>query len=124
MTGTILIEKGTRLPESLRLEDESYPSAWMPVRDTPSRHELEQELATAGWTLFYMAGGIRASAFGFDRQKMVRAALKRLVANTRLNNCNCMEIDEVTTHSFLGLLYVSVSAHSRHVQKGIGFSRQ
>jgi hypothetical protein len=122
--GTILIEKGTLLPQSWRLETESYPSTWMSVKNHLDPHEVEKELATAGWTFFYMAGEVRATAFGFDRQKTIHTALKRLIANVRLQQCNCLEIDAVVSRSFLGMPYVSVSAHSRHIQKGLVFSGQ
>ena len=120
--GTILIEKGTLLPEPLRLENESYPSTWMPVQNSPDPFGLERQLNAAGWTFFYMASEISTTAFGFDRGKMIRAALRRIITKVRLPMCNCLEIDEVATHSFLGLPYVSVSAHSRHIQKGRVFS--
>ena len=122
--GTILIEKGTLLPDSLRLEHEPYPSAWMSVKSNLNFYELEKELASAGWTFFYMAGKITTTAFGFDRQKTVHTALKRLIANVRLQKRTCLEIDAVTSRSFLGMPYVNVSAHSRHIQKGLVFSGQ
>jgi hypothetical protein len=31
----------------------------------------------------------------------------------------CLEIDDVATRWFLGLPYVSVSGHPRHIQKGV-----
>jgi hypothetical protein len=117
--GAILIEIGTLLPEPLRLENELHPSGWTSVANNLDGHQLEDQLAIAGWTFFYMAGKIRTTAFGFDRQKMILAALKRVIANVKLEKCNCLEIDEVATHSFLGMPYVSVSAHSRHIQKGL-----
>ncbi len=122
--GTILIERGTLLPQSFRLENESYPSAWMSVKSRLNFYELEKELASAGWTFFYMAGKITTTAFGFDRQKTVHTALKRLIASVRLQKCNCLEIDAVASRSFLGIPYVRVSAHSRHIQKGLVFSGQ
>jgi hypothetical protein len=121
-SGTILIEKGTVLPESFRLESQSYAGAWMPVGGSRSAHDLEHELSTAGWTFFYMAGGITANAYGFDKQKTVNTALKHLIASAGLQKCNCLEIDEVAMHSFLGMPYVSVSAHSCNIQKGPLFS--
>ena len=78
--GTILIESGTHLPQSFRLENESYPSAWKSMKSTLNSYELESELATTGWTFFYMAGEVRATAFGFDRQKAVHTALGTQVA--------------------------------------------
>jgi hypothetical protein len=122
-TGTILIEKGTPVPQFFRTGTESYPNAWMRVARNRNPQEFEKELATAGWTFFYMAGEIRTIAFGFDKQKMIDAALRRLMANVKLQKCNCLEIDKVATHSFLGMPYVSVSAHSRHIQKGSIFGR-
>ena len=122
--GTILTEKGTLLPHCLRLEHEPYPSAWISVKSNLNFCELEKELERAGWTFFFMAGKITTTAFGFDRQKTVHTALKRLIANVRLQKCNCLEIDAVASRSFLGMPYVSVSAHSRHIQKGLVFSGQ
>jgi hypothetical protein len=123
-TGTILIENGTSVPQSFRIGTEPYPNAWMPVTRTGTPHELETELAVAGWTFFYMSGEIRRFAFGFDRQKMIDAALGRLIASVKLEKCNCVEIDSVVTHSFLGMPYMSVSGHSRHIQKGSTFVSQ
>jgi hypothetical protein len=120
--GTILIEKGTVLPESFRLESQPYAGAWMSVGGSRSPHDLEHELTSTGWTYFYMAGTVTANAYGFDRQKTVTTALGRLIASVRLQNCNCIEIDEVAMRSFLGMPYVSVSAHSCHIQKGALFS--
>ena len=53
---------------------------------------------------------------------MVRTALNRLIARVKLQKCNCLEIDEVAAKSFLGMPYVSVSGHSRHIQKGLVFN--
>ncbi len=119
---SILIEKDAPHPRCFQLQDDSLPDAWMSVTHNLTPHELEKELSSTGWTFFYMASGIRRTAFGFDRAKMVEAALKRVIANVRQLRCNCLEIDAVATHSFLGMPYVSVSAHPRHIQKNMLFS--
>jgi len=90
----------------------------MQVKTTLNAHEWENALAATGWTFQYMAGEGRATAFGFDREKMLHAALKRLIAGARLQKCNCLQIDDVSMHAFLGMPYVSVTAHSRNMQKG------
>ena len=69
-----------------------------------------------------MAGKVKATAFGFDRQKAMDKALARLIAGAMRQKCNCLEIDEVATRTFLGVPGVSVSAHTRHIQKGMIFS--
>jgi hypothetical protein len=120
--GSILIEEGTHLPNSVLLQSESYSSGWAAVKNV--RSTFEKEIKEAGWTFFFMAGEIKTIAFGFDRARMMRAAVQRLIANVRLQKCNCLAIDNVATHSFLGMPYVSVSAHSRHIQKGLVFSSE
>jgi hypothetical protein len=69
-----------------------------------------------------MAGKVKATAFGFDRQRAMDKALTRLIAGAMLQNCNGLEIDEVATRTFIGVPGVSVSAHTRHIQKGMMFS--
>jgi hypothetical protein len=120
--GTILMERDTLRPQCFQVEDGSNPNAWMTVKHNLNFHELEEELATAGWTFFYMANAIRPMALGFDREKMIHRALRRLITSVKLQECNCLEIDDVAVNSFLGIPYVSVSAHPRHIQKGMVFS--
>lgn len=106
--GTILIEQGTPLPESLRLETGLNEGDWGTVAN------LAEKLDSAGWTFFFMAGQIKSSGFG-------DAALRRLIASAKRQKCNCLEIDSVSARSFLGIPYVSVTAHWRHIQKGLTF---
>jgi len=120
--GTILVQKGTLLPPAFRPGSESYPDGWVSVKSSLDPHDLEKEFAALGWTFHYMAGKVRATAHGFDRQKAMDKALARLIAGAVRQKCNCLEIDEVATRSFLGIPGVSVSAHTRHIQKGITFS--
>jgi hypothetical protein len=119
--GSILIEEGTHVPNSQPLERESFSNGWAAVGS--SRSAFEKEVREAGWTFFFMAGEIKATVFGFDRKKTLRAALKRLIAKVKSQNCNSMEITQVTGKSFLKLPYVSVSAHARHLQKGLVFGQ-
>jgi hypothetical protein len=68
-----------------------------------------------------MAGKVRATAHGLDRQKSMHKALAKLIASAMRQKCNSLEIDEVATRNFLGIPGVSVSAHTRHIQKGMMF---
>jgi hypothetical protein len=117
--GSILIQEGSYLPDSRPLWTGSDGSGWAAVED--SRSVFEKGVRAAGWTFFFMAGEIKTTVFGFDRQKTLRVALKRLIANVKSQNCNSIEITQVTGKSFLKLPYVSVSAHPRHLQKGMVF---
>jgi hypothetical protein len=121
-SGTILIEKNTLRPPCFQAEDELCPNAWMSVKHNLTPRELEQELSITGWTFFYMANTISATAFGFDRARTIDAALKRLITKVKRQKCNCFELGDVAAHSFLGMPYVSVSARPRHIQKGVASS--
>jgi hypothetical protein len=122
--GTMLIEANAPRPPCFQLQTGAAPRAWMPVTHQLTSRDLEKELASTGWTFFYMASAIHATAAGFNREKAIDSALQRVIAGARLQHCNCIEIDEVSAHSFLGISYVSVSAHMRHIQKGTLFSGQ
>jgi hypothetical protein len=120
--GAILVEESTLLPEPLHLENESDGNGWARVANNVDDHQLEKALATAGWTFFYVAGTVSGFGFGFERQKMIDGALKRLIRAVSRQKCNCLEIDEVTTRTFLGMPYVSISAHARHIQNAMVFA--
>ena len=117
--GSILVEEGTYLPKSLLLQSDSNSNGWAALRD--ARSMFEKTIQEAGWTFFFMAGEIKATVFGFDRQKALRTALKRLIADVKSQHCNSIEITRVIAKSFLKVPYVSVSAHPRHLQKGMVF---
>lgn len=118
--GSILVEDGAHLPKSLRLQSEPSSNGWAAVKD--ARSTYEKKIQEEGWTFFFMAGEIKATVFGFDRQKALGAALKRLFTDVRSRRCNSIEIMRVTRKSFLRVPYVSVSAHARHLQEGMCFS--
>jgi hypothetical protein len=121
--GSILMEKEARHPPFFQLQDDGHPSAWMSVSYELRPRELATALSTAGWTFFYMASPIRKRAFGFDRPKAIQEALKRVILRAKGQGCNCIEVDGVELRSMLGIPYVSVSAHARHLQKGPFFIR-
>jgi hypothetical protein len=116
--GDILIEGGTYLPNSLTMPGESSLLGWSAIKN--SRPAFEKEIKEAGWTLFFMAGDIKTTVFGFDRQRTLRSALRRLVTMVKSQSCNSIEITHVIEKSFLKVPYVSVWAHVRHLQEGQG----
>src|SRR2546427_680982 len=118
--GSIWVEEGTHLPKSLLLQSESNSNGWAAVKN--ARSTFEKAISEEGLTFFFMAGEIKTTVFGFDRQKALRAALKRLITDVKSQHCNSIEITRVVDKSFLSVPYVSVSAHPRHLQKGMLFS--
>lgn len=106
------------------MDNDSAAGRWSQLTSALDNRQLESQLASSGWTFFFMATPITATAFGFSRQRMFDTALARIVAAVTLQKCNCVEIDYVCANSFLGIPYVRVLAHPRHIQKGMVFSGQ
>jgi hypothetical protein len=118
--GDLLVQEGTSWPRSLALQAEADSNGWAAVKDNGST--FEKAVQKAGWTFFFMAGEIKATVFGFDRQKALCTALKHLITDVKSQHCNSIEITRVVGKSCLGLPYVSVFAHARHLQRGATFS--
>ena len=121
ITKTILIRNGTALPELMGLETEPCSGDWRSVTNL-DRSGLDHQLSKAGCTFFYMAGEISRSAFGFDKDRAARKAVSRTVADVQAQGCNCLEITRVSRRFWLGLPYMSVFAHARHIQISSAFA--
>jgi|SRR5208337_1790245 len=117
-TGTILIKESTILPEGLQLESEPYTKGWRLVKNQCSSG-MDRQVSEAGWTLFYMAEEMKASVVGSDLEKTTRRAVKRVIASMKSEKLNCLEITQVAVKHFLGVPYLTVSAHPRHIQESI-----
>lgn len=120
LAGRLLVEPNAVLPAGLSLQSSGASEHWRSVADL-DRVAFEAELAKVGWTFFYMAGEIKKHAFGLDPAKRVRTAVGRIIHDVRSQKCNCVEITGLENRSFLGLPYVSVTAHARHIQDGPQF---
>ena len=120
--GSILIESSVRLPDSLQFESEQGSNGWRSVTKLEGS-ELDRKIRETGWTFFYLAGEVKASAFGRDTEKTTRKAIQKILANQKPEKFNCLEITQVASKHFLGLSYVSVSAHWRHIQESMFLCR-
>jgi hypothetical protein len=120
--GTILIEDGTIFPDSVRFESEPYSTTWKSVTNLDG-YDLDRQIRAAGWSFFFLAGELKASAFGSGGDKTIHRAIVRLIAKQQPEGFNCLQIARVEWKRFLGLPYLSVAAHSRHIQKSMFLSR-
>ena len=119
--GRVFIREGARLPESLQLESEPYIPGWRLVKNLDG-HGLDQKIQETRWTSLCLAGEINTAVFGFDEQKTVRRAIARILANSRLEKFNSLEITRVVSAAsrrFPGVTYVTVSARSRNIQESM-----
>ena len=120
-TGTVLIKEGALLPEALQFESECCVPGWRLVKGLDG-HALDREIHEAGWTFFFLANEIRATVFGIDGEKMARRAVERILGDPRFGQFNALEITRITSldsERFPVVHYVTVSAHSRHIQESL-----
>ena len=117
-SGTLLIADGAVLPAALHCESQPFATGWGQVKNLDS-YGMDDIIGRAGWSFFYIAGGIQMIAFGADEEKATGKALKRIIASLKTKKFNCLEITKVAAKRFLGLRYVSVSVHLRHIQSGL-----
>ena len=117
-TGTLLIEEGVIFPDSLRVESEPYSKGWRIVKELDG-YGLDRTMSQVGWTCFYMANEISASAVALDREKSLSKAVNQILTKLKLERFNSLEITQVATNRFLGLPHTTVSAHARHIQESM-----
>jgi hypothetical protein len=116
---TIFIKEDTPLPTSLSIETEAFLPGWWVVKNLDSQ-ALTREVEGARWNFFYLAGEIRATAFGGDGLGALRRAVKRVLTKQEGQNFNSLELTKIVSKRFLGIPFMSVTAHARHIQKDIG----
>jgi len=115
-SGTIMVQQLASL-QPLGIESELYSGSWGSLGALESSG-LDRKIRDAGWKLFFMAAEHRAVVPAWGGQKTLRRGVKRLLAHTGAQHFNCLELTHVLTKRFLGIPYVSIAAHSRHIQLG------
>jgi hypothetical protein len=115
--GTILIANQPLILRALDLESEAYSGTWGVLQSLTSS-SLDRKIRGSGWNCFFMAGEVKATVFGGLAAKSVRRALKQILAKVRKPDFNCLEVTRISEAHFLGVPYITVCAHSRHIQQG------
>jgi hypothetical protein len=114
--GTILMKEWPRMTELLGLENEPYSGNWSTVTVLDG-FALDRKIHAAGWNFFFMAEEVKVMFFGALGAKKIQNALRRILAKVKLQEFNGLEVTGIVAKRFLGVPYVTVSAHSRHVQQ-------
>ena len=113
--GTMMVYQSANL-QSLAVESDPYFSNWRSL-GTVESSALESRVRAIGWTLFFLAGEIRAVVPAWGGHNTLRRGVKRLLARTHLQHFNCLEVTEIRRRYFLGIPYLSISANPRHIQQ-------
>jgi hypothetical protein len=115
--GTILMMKDSAgMPHCPGLETEPCFGEWSTVK-VPEAFALDRAIHAAGWNFFFMATEIKAMYVGLLGQEKIQSALKRILAKVNGQHFNGLEVTKIAARRFLGVPYVTVSAHSRHMQQ-------
>lgn len=78
---------------------------------------VDRKIHAAGWNFFFMAPEFNASFFGAIGAEKIQKALARILAKVEPQHFNSLEVTGIVARRFLGVPYVTVSAHSRHMQQ-------
>ncbi len=113
--GSVLLRSGTLTPPLVPLNLTNFSNDWQSIGNSGGR-VLDQGFRRSGWNLFFLAGGIRGYAVGSGRNSIMRATAK-ILSRVKAQGFNCAQISEVIVKRFLGVRYVRVEAHSRHLQQ-------
>jgi hypothetical protein len=116
--GTIFIREHTPLPENLSIQSEAFLPGWRVVKNL-DRSALTRTIEGANWYFFYLAGEMRATVLGRDRPGTLRRAVNCVLAKQEGQKFNSLEITKIVSKRFLGIPFLSVTAHSRHIQQGV-----
>jgi len=103
--------------EALVLESEPYLENWSVVKALDG-FALDEKIHAAGWSFFFMAAEVKVMFLGAIGAQRIQRALKRILEKVGGQNFNCLEVTSITAKRFWGIPYVTVSAHSRHIQQG------
>jgi len=114
--GTILVKNLLGMPQLPGLETEPCFGEWSVVKVSDA-FALDRKIHAAGWNFFFMAAEIKVMFLGSVGATKIQSALKRILAKVKPQHFNGLEVTEIVARHFLGVPYVTVSAHSRHMQQ-------
>jgi hypothetical protein len=114
--GTILMKEWPGMVQLLQLKSEPCSGNWSLVKTLDSV-SLDRKIHAAGWNFFFMAAEVKVMFFGALGATRIHNALERILAKVKPQHFNGLEVTGIVASHFLGVPYVTVSAHSRHMQK-------
>jgi hypothetical protein len=116
--GTVLLgEESPGMAGVLAIQSEPYLENWSLVKE-PSGITLEDKIRAARWNFFFLADEVKATFFGAIGAIKIKRALRRIARKVKLREFNCLEVTGIVSKRFLGISFVTVSVHSRHIQPG------
>jgi hypothetical protein len=116
--GIIFIRDGTPFPPTLPFTTDAFIPNWRIVT-SHNRSTLARSIERCDWYFFYLAGDIRATVLGGNTRKVLRKALKAILAKHGNDHLNSIEITAIVSRRILGIPFTTFTAHSRQIQQRI-----
>ena len=114
--GTVLLQADTLIPDSVWVQKETFCPGWQAITNL-NGDDLDRQIRRDGWNFIFMGGALQGASWGSWSYVAVRCAAIRVLKKTQRTKLNAFEITGIHARRFLGLKYVIVTGHSRHVQK-------
>jgi hypothetical protein len=114
--GTILMKEWPGMNQLLGLESEPCSGEWSLLKVLDG-FTLDRKVHAAGWNFFFMAVEVKVMFFGSVGAVKIQNALQRILEKVKPQHFNGLEVTQIVARRFLGVPYVTVSAHSRHMQQ-------
>ena len=114
--GTILMKEWPGMTQLLNLESEPCSGGWSLLKVLDG-FALDRKIHAAGWNFFFMAAEVKVMFLGSPGAERIRTALRRILEKVKKQHFNGLEVTEIVARRFLGVPYVTVAAHSRHMQQ-------
>jgi hypothetical protein len=114
--GAILMRHWPGMKKLIGLESEPYSGQWTLLK-AQGVSALDRKIHAAGWNFVFMATEVKVMFFGSLGAAKVQNALKRILEKVKRQQFNGVEVTASVTRHFLGVPYVTVSAHSRPMQQ-------
>jgi len=102
----------------MAIESAVFLPGWKSVKQLDG-YQLGQKIEGAKWNFFCLAGEIRVTVLGRDRLETLRKAVKHVLAKRVEQKFNSLQITNVVAKRFLGIPFVKLTAHSRHIQESV-----
>ncbi len=114
--GTVLLQTGTFIPDSVCVQKEIFCPGWQAITNA-NGDDLDRQIRAKGWNFFFLCGELQGTSWGYWSGVAVRRAAIRVLRKTEATKLNGFEITGILERRFLGVRHVVVTGHSRHVQE-------
>jgi len=114
--GTVLVQADTFIPDSVWVQRETFCPGWQAITNL-NGDDLDRQIRNGGWNFIFMGGALQGTSWGSWGGTAIRSAAIRVLKRTQATKLNAFEITGIHARRFLGVPYVVVTGHSRHVQK-------